>query len=135
MLTEQEGRVEQLIATIRRRPVTDRRKKAAIAQGLSFEVPTGAIAPDSPLYIERQFDHVIRQQVTREGSTTHIEGARQMGKSSLVARMLTYVRSQQYTVVDFDFQSLDEQSLRSLESLLRYLADMIHGRLRLPLVD
>ena len=54
-----------------------------------------------------------------------------MGKSSLVARMLAAVRSRQYTVVDFDFQGFDEQSLGSLETLLRSLAEAIHERLQL----
>jgi hypothetical protein len=119
----------RLLTAIRRRSAARRQLPVVTAVGLSFEVPTGALSPDSPFYIQRRHDHVVRQQITRQGSTTIIEGARQMGKSSLVAGALVHARSQQYTVVDFDFQELDAQCFSDLETLLRYLADTMHERL------
>lgn len=122
--------MEKLITTIRRRLVPGRKPRAATTINLSFEVPDGVMSPDSPIYIEREGDHKMQEQMRRkEGGITHVEGARQMGKSSLVTKALA--RAQSCLVVDFDFQSFDEQSLESLESLLRYLAEAIHGRLKL----
>ena len=99
---------------------------------LPFEVPTGALSPESPIYIERHHDQVMRQQVTREGSTSIIEGARQMGKSSLIAKALAHARVHQCTVIDCNFQDFDERTLADLDTLLRYLADVIHDRLNPP---
>ena len=47
---------------------------------------TGAVQPDSPFYIERAVDDVVLKQVRGTGTTTIVKGARQMGKSSLLAR-------------------------------------------------
>jgi hypothetical protein len=54
-----------------------------------------------------------------------------MGKSSLLVRALAHARSNQCTVVDFDFQDFDEHYFGDLGTLLRYLADAIYDRLRL----
>ncbi len=127
---EQLGR---LLAVLRRRPTPPGRRQATAAVRLTFEVPTGALRPDSPLYIQRRHDLDLQQQLRRAGSTTIIEGARQMGKSSLVAAALVQARAQDATVVDFDFQELDDQHFSDLESLLRYLADMMYERLQLAI--
>jgi hypothetical protein len=129
---EHAAQVNRLIEAIRRRLATSRRRQTVTAVSLPFEVPTGALSPDSPLYIERDHDDLMRQQVIRQGSTTIIEGARQMGKTSLVARALARARSQQYTAVDFNFQTLDDQHFDSLQTLLHYLALAVHERLQLP---
>lgn len=124
-------KLRQLLAAVRRRLRSGHTPETAKGTALSFEVPTGAMSPDSLFYIERECDGVMQQQMTHAGSTTLVEGARQMGKSSLLAKALAHTRAQQCTVIDFDFQVLDEQFLGSLETLLRYLADAIHGRLKL----
>jgi hypothetical protein len=132
--TQSEEHTEQIVrlrTAIRGRPAARRRPQAETMSHLAFGAPTGALSPDSPVYIERRYDHDIQQQVTRADSTTIIEGARQMGKSSLVARALAHAHSQQCIVLDFDFQEFDAQCLSNLETLLRYLADAIHERLRL----
>ncbi len=98
---EHEENIERLITTLRRRLAPRRKPQVATTINLSFEVPTGAMSLDSPFYIEREYDRVIQQQVMRAGSTTLVEGARQMGKSSLLARALTYARAQQ-SMIDAD---------------------------------
>src|SRR5262245_6107652 len=67
---EHAEKVGQLVTAIRRRPAAGRKPKAVMAMSLPFEVPTGALSPDSHVYIERNHDSVMRQQVAREGSTT-----------------------------------------------------------------
>ena len=121
----------RLVTVIRRRTATGRTSQPVTAMHRPFAVPTGALSPESPLYIERGHDQHIQQQVTLSGSTTIVEGARQMGKTSLLARAVAYARTQQYTIVDFHFQALDEQLFATLDSLLRYLADALCERLQL----
>jgi hypothetical protein len=127
---EHTERVKQLITAIRCRLAAGRKSKTVPAVSLPFSIPTGKLSSDSPLYIERNHDHLVRQLVIHEGSTIIIEGARQMGKSSLLARAVAHARLQQCTIVDFNFQALDEQCLESLQTLLRYLADAIYERLQ-----
>lgn len=97
----------RLATAIRRRTPQSRPSQPVTAVPLPFAVPTGALSPESPLYVERSHDQRMRQQVTRGGSTTIVEGARQMGKTSLLARAVAYARTQQYTIVDFHFQGID----------------------------
>jgi hypothetical protein len=113
---EQYGNVERLITEIRRRSRARRSRLGVTTAHVPFAVPTGALSLDSPLYIERRHDHIVRQQVTRTGSTTLIEGARQMGKTSLMVRALAHARAQQCAVIDFNFQTLDEQHFDTLET-------------------
>ncbi|MGH8591301.1 MAG: AAA-like domain-containing protein [Gammaproteobacteria bacterium] len=123
--------VTRLIDSVRQR-ARARRRSGPTATGLAFEVPTGALAPDSRLYVERAPDATLRSQLAREGSTTAVEGARQMGKSSLLVRAIAQCRRDGHVVVYLDFQDdLDEQSLDDLPTLLRQLADLFHERLRL----
>lgn len=126
----QEERFEQLIDAVRRRIGPRRRRGVPAAADLPFEIPTGALSSDSPVYIEREHDHVLEQQVIREGSTTVVQGARQTGKSSLLVRVLTYARSRQCAAVYIDLQRVPESSIEDLDTLSRYLADVFHTRLK-----
>ena len=125
--------LKRLVSVIRQRlAVSRKRNTATTSLVLSFEVPTGTLTPSSPVYIERPSDLVLQQQVARDGSTTHVEGARQMGKSSLLQKVLAHASTRQYAVVDIDFQrSVDEPYLARLDTLLRYLANIFHTRLKL----
>jgi hypothetical protein len=114
----------------RQRSAASRRPHVAHTVDLPFTVPTGASSLASRLCIERNHDHDIRQQVTQNGNTIQIEGARQMGKTSQVVRAIAHARSQQCIIVDFNFQTLDGQLLEHLAPLLRYLADALYERLR-----
>ena len=83
---------------------------------------TGAVRPDSPFYIERAADAVVLNQVRGEGTTTVIKGARQTGKSSLLARAYASAKEQQRKVFYLDFQLVDDARLESLEDLFQYMA-------------
>ena len=125
-------RLQRLIAALRR--LTARRRSQETSnQSLPSIVPTGPLSPSSGLYIERDHDRLVRRTMLHSGGTILIEGARQMGKSSLLARALHHARQAQRTVLDYDFQNLDEACFDSLETLLRYLADTICERLQLAL--
>jgi hypothetical protein len=59
------------------------------------------------------------------------KGARQVGKSSLLARALQQARESGATVVLTDFQSLNADTLVTADSLLRFLAEKIAYQLNL----
>lgn len=128
---ECEANIERLIQSIRKKHGAGSKNKTVKPINLPFEVPTGALSPDSPFYIERQDDLIINQQITFEGSTTIIEGARQMGKSSMMLKALAHACSNHCTALDFDFQFLDECCLNNLNTLLHYLTMCICERLKL----
>lgn len=87
-----------------------------------LEANTGAVKLDSRFYVVRDADAFVLQQIQERGSTTVVNGSRQMGKSSLLARAQSSAKRNGQKASYLDFQLIDSQYLESLESLLRYLA-------------
>lgn len=86
------------------------------------EMETGTLRLDSPFYVRRAADTVAERQVDNSGATTIVKGPRQIGKSSLLARMHAAARLRGVRSFYLDFQLVDECKMQDLDSLLRYLA-------------
>lgn len=91
----------------------------------------GAVPLDSRFYIERKTDTDFRAAVERGDSIVLVKGARQVGKTSLLARSLQQARAAGARVVLTDFQMLNASHLVSIESLLRMLAKSLSDQLEL----
>jgi class 3 adenylate cyclase len=104
--------------------------RAAVPPG-KLEPVGGAVPLDSPFYVVRPTDALFRAAMARQDSLVLVKGARQMGKTSLLARGLQQAREAGARVVLTDFQLLNEAHLKSAESLLLTLADWIAGQLDL----
>jgi hypothetical protein len=99
--------------------------------GAKLEPVGGAVPLDSTFYVVRQADDDFAAALERQDSIVLIKGARQVGKTSLLARGLEQARRKDARVVLTDFQSLDAASLDSPERLLRTLAQIIAEQLDL----
>jgi hypothetical protein len=75
-----------------------------------LEPPEGTMRPDSPFYIPRQPAERVAQATAqaREGGTLTIKGPRQVGKSSLLIRVMAAVGEAGKQVAYLDFQEFDE---------------------------
>lgn len=91
----------------------------------------GAVALASPFYIERSTDMVFHQALAWRESIVLLKGARQIGKTSLLARGLQQARQAGGHVLLTDFQSLDESSFASSDALYRTLAQEMADQLDL----
>jgi class 3 adenylate cyclase len=91
----------------------------------------GAVPLDSAFYIVRPTDHEFMEAVGRRDSIVLVKGARQMGKTSLLARGLQQARVAGSKVILTDFQTLNAQHLASAEALFLTLAEMIADQLDL----
>ena len=89
----------------------------------------GALALDSNFYIVRPTDEEFYSGVARNDSIILLKGARQMGKTSLMARGLQQARKSGARVVLTDFQKLNSAHLQSAESLFQCLAEAIGEQL------
>jgi hypothetical protein len=89
---------------------------------VSLEPDSGAVALDSRFYITRTMDSAFYTALGRHDSIVLLKGARQMGKTSLLARGLEHTRNEGANVVFTDFQSLPSSRLESVESLYFALA-------------
>jgi serine/threonine protein kinase len=78
----------------------------------------GAVPLTSEFYIARPTDLEFRSAITRQDSIVLVKGARQVGKTSLLARGLQQARQAGAKVVLTDFQNLSADHLESLEKLL-----------------
>lgn len=81
-------------------------REAQSAATLSFAVPGGAMAVDSPFYVHRETDQVAQDVISTPGITVVIKGPRQIGKSSLLNRLQSAARSVGKRVLLIDFQML-----------------------------
>jgi GTPase SAR1 family protein len=82
----------------------------------------GAVPLDSQFYVERQVDAPAKELILRSGVTIRIKGSRQVGKTSLLARLLHRAENRTYPFIYIDFQDLEEGHFHSLDTLLYYLA-------------
>jgi hypothetical protein len=96
-----------------------------------LEMSRGAVKLDSPFYIQREADARILQLIRLQGTTTVVKGARQMGKSSLLARAHAEAKQHHQKSCYLDFQLLDDAILTNLDTLFRYLARRIARSLRI----
>lgn len=82
---------------------------------------TGTLKLDSPFYVQRRADAEIRPLVVSAGATVVVNGPRQIGKSSLLARARGHANAGGVKTCYLDFQLLDQADFTSLETLLRRL--------------
>lgn len=93
----------------------------------------GAVHPNSHLYIERQADIAALSAMQSCESVVLLQGPRQVGKTSMLARCLAKSRDQGHRVVLTDFQSLSSSQLKDEEKLYRALCDQLVRSLGLDL--
>jgi hypothetical protein len=86
---------------------------------------------DSPFYIERAADREFAAAIARRDSIVLVKGARQVGKTSLLARGVQQAREAGARVVLTDLEKLNAEELESTHALLLALAQRIADALDL----
>ncbi|MBD2438934.1 AAA-like domain-containing protein [Nostoc sp. FACHB-110] len=82
----------------------------------------GPVPTDSAIYIERPpIEKLVYREITQPGAVIQIRSPRQMGKSSLVLRLLSFAQMQGYRTVTLNCYQMDNNCLKDLNKLLRYL--------------
>lgn len=95
------------------------------------EPPGGAVPLDSMFYLVRPTDEQFLDAIRRQDSIVLVKGARQMGKTSLLARGLQQARAAGTKVITTDFQKLNATHLETIESLFMTLGELIADQLDL----
>jgi len=93
----------------------------------------GAVPLDSGFYVVRPTDEKFRAAITRQDSIVLVKGARQVGKTSLLARGLEQARNSGAKVILTDLQNISAHSLESVERFLMTCADCFADQLDLDL--
>lgn len=93
--------------------------------------PGGALQLDSKYYVIRPTDQEFLSAVSRGDAIVLVKGARQMGKTSLMARGLEQAREARVAVALTDFQKLSQREMASVETFYLALGDLLADRLNL----
>ncbi|MDM8555819.1 AAA-like domain-containing protein [Desulfococcaceae bacterium HSG7] len=96
---------------------------------LALEMVGGSVPLDSKFYITRPADDEFQTAIARRDSVVLIKGARQVGKTSLLARGLQSARDAGVQVVLTDFQKFIDAQLQSLESFFFAVGEMLADQL------
>ncbi len=84
-------------------------------------IPLGGLPLDSEFYVKRSSDLAFHAAIGRRDSIILLRGARQVGKTSLLARGLQRARQDSLRVAFTDFQRLNRSELQSPEALYKAL--------------
>lgn len=106
---------------------------AATNLGQSLEEPSGQVPLDSCFYIERPpMEARCYEAISKPGALIRIKAPRQVGKSSLMIRILSYARQQGYKATWLSLQRANDGALDNLDDFLKWLCACVSRNLRLP---
>ena len=103
----------------------------ASAQPLRLEMPEGTMDPQSAFYVERAEDQVALEVIERQGVTITIKAPRQMGKSSLLMRLIEAAVKVGKRVAFLDFQLFDQAALTDADTFFRQFCTWLTDQLEI----
>jgi transcriptional regulator with XRE-family HTH domain len=112
-------------------------KQRSASQATSPCYPNGSVPLDSPFYLERiPFEDQICQEIRKPGALVRIKAPREMGKTSLLTRVLDAAKRLGYRTVSLNLEQVDQAIFSDLNQFLRWLCANIARQLRLqPKLD
>jgi hypothetical protein len=99
--------------------------------------PGGAVEADCPFYIQRQADDEVMAGVCRHRGLVTIQGPSQSGKTSMMLRLYSQVRTSQFQLrpVIVDLQSLPEACFESLPAIWQAILVEVDAQLDLGALE
>ena len=94
------------------------KRKFAVA---ALELPDGQVPLNSNFYIERPHEAIAYEEIVNPGALVVIKSPPNMGKTSLMIRILDHARSQNYQTVTINFQLAEAYVLSDIGKFLRWL--------------
>ncbi|NEP77838.1 MAG: serine/threonine protein kinase [Okeania sp. SIO3B3] len=106
---------------------------ASATQLMSPKFPSGSISLDSPFYIQRSdIEKQVYAEIEKPGALVRIKAPQEIGKTSLLLRIINYAESLDYCTVNLDLQQVDQNILSSdLNKFLRWFCSNIARQLNL----
>ncbi|MBP0012913.1 MAG: AAA-like domain-containing protein [Roseofilum sp. SBFL] len=97
------------------------------------EIPRGQVELASAFYIERpRIETRCYEAIEKPGALIRIKAPRQMGKTSLMARILHHACTVDYATVPLSFQLADSKVFTDLELFLKWFCANISLQINLP---
>ncbi len=99
-----------------------------------LEPPQGQVPLDSKLYIERPpIEQRCYKAIMQPGAIIRIKAPKQMGKTSLMARIVAHAKKQGYQVATVDFRIIDKTVLTNLDQFLKWFCAYVRRQLKMQL--
>ncbi|NER79971.1 MAG: serine/threonine protein kinase [Leptolyngbya sp. SIO1D8] len=84
--------------------------------------PSGSVPINSPYYVKRPpVEEQVYEEIGKPGALVRIKAPQEMGKTSLLLRVLDYAGRQGYCTVSLNLQQIDEVILNDSTRFLRWL--------------
>jgi len=100
---------------------------------VAWEEPEGLVPLDSPFYVERSpIEADCYETTVKRGSLIRIKAPRQMGKTSLLVRVLEHARSQGFETIQLNLQTADVRALDDLNEFLQWFCSVVTEELNSP---
>jgi DNA-binding CsgD family transcriptional regulator/archaellum biogenesis ATPase FlaH len=108
---------------------SEARKQAGIVESpITYEItyPECSEVLDSPFYIQRDdIDNRCQDLIDREGCLIRIKAPKQMGKTSLINRLVDRTEKEGNHIVYYDFSFIDINTLNNIDSFFYSLSSFI----------
>jgi hypothetical protein len=105
--------------------------QSSVSKNAKLPPAGGAMALESEFYITRSTDREFYSATLEKQSIVLLKGARQIGKTSLLARGLDLARKAGARVIMTDFQKLNEAHLNNIETFYLVLSEWIARQLKI----
>lgn len=96
------------------------------------DLPEGSVKLDSPFYVERPIEPRCYQTIAKPGALIRIKAPRQMGKTSLMTRIVDRAGRLGYQTVRLNLRQAEENALSNLDKFLRWFSACISQKLQRP---
>ena len=97
-----------------------------------LDMPEGSVSLDSPFYIDRPpIEDECYDTIDRPGALIRIKAPRQMGKSSLMQRILNHSKQLNQKTACLNFQSADAEYLDNIDLFLQWFCASVSDELGL----
>jgi serine/threonine-protein kinase len=98
----------------------------------ALDEPEGQVSLDSTFYVERPpIESDCYEAIVKPGALIRVKAPRQMGKTSLMTRILHHAKQQGYQTASLNFQSADAEFLTNLDQFLQWFCASIALELNL----
>lgn len=89
---------------------------------IALKFPDGPVELDSPFYVQRPpIESDCYKEIVKPGALIRIRGPRQMGKTSLLNRIMAYAAQQNYRTVRINLRNAEKTVFANLNKFLRWL--------------
>lgn len=112
-------------------PLPDAQPPQSPVRRIDLESPEGTMDPISDFYVARTSDTLALESIKRNGVTITIMGPRQVGKSSLLMRLITAAEDAGKRTAFLDFQLFTRSDLENQDRFYRQFCATLSGLLDL----